>query len=116
MAACITRIQSPHNFLLNHILTFSNDLFIIFMSKFEIHSGEETATYTSFLQVYFYTSLLTGSQLNFLCFDLQFVRYLPVNSHFWDKPEADVSHSISVPLNFLQVPNGIFQSKVENAW
>jgi hypothetical protein len=27
-----------------------------------------------------------------------------------------VSHSISVPLNFLQVPNGIFQSKVENAW
>jgi hypothetical protein len=34
----------------------------------------------------------------FLCFYLQYLCYLPLDSHLQHKPKADVSHSISVPL------------------
>jgi hypothetical protein len=58
MVASISIIQNSFNFLQNQMLfvtvipkylncdTFSNNMFAIFMSDFDLHYGDETATYT----------------------------------------------------------------------
>jgi hypothetical protein len=66
-----------------------------------MHSGDKTATYTqSFTSKP--TSLLASNKEFFFI-----VSMLSVGSH-QHKPEADVSHSISVPFDFLDLPNNIF--------
>jgi hypothetical protein len=42
--------------------------------------------------------------------------YLPANLHHQHMQEADVSHYLQSHVVFLDVPNGIFQSRVEKQW
>jgi hypothetical protein len=110
--AYITRIQSPLDFLLNEILicycrskylncdTFPNNLFPIFISRFwpAFWSWDTNIYLVLSMSTPRPTSLLASIEVSVL--SLQYLCYLPVDSHHRHKPEADVSHSISVPPDF----------------
>jgi hypothetical protein len=79
--------------------------------NFALNSGEEAATYTLFSLHLFLEQPPNWHQF------LLIICYLPVDSYYQHKPEADVSHLISVPPFFsLDLPNGKFHRKVEKQW
>jgi hypothetical protein len=51
-----------------------------------------------------------------LCFPLCYLCYLPVCIHQWQWPKADLSGSFQAHQIFMDLPKGVFESKVEKWW
>jgi hypothetical protein len=79
---------------------YSNDLFLFLCPDFDLHPGYEPADiYLVFSTcISRPTSLLASSNVSE--FFMYYASYLPVGSHHQYKPEADMSHSISVSHGF----------------
>jgi hypothetical protein len=47
---------------------------------------------------------------------LWYLHYHPTHYHHQHRPIADVTHSVPNQLDFLGLPDGMFERKIEKQW
>lgn len=99
----------PKHCQLCHI---SNSYYLWVWNDFALHSGDKTLSHLlNFLCIYFYTDLLTSNQQ--CVYAILYIWFiLPSNKCQQHTPQADISHSISIPPG---INNGAFWMSISKA-